>query len=58
MSEICENTNKALCGGTFQIGPSEVTMSKFNPTKIGGFGPGEGDTHGDTILKPCCPDEK
>jgi len=57
MTENCENTDKTLCGGTFQVGPTEITTSKYNPSKIGGFGPNEGDTHGDTILEPCCPPE-
>ena len=58
MSENCENTDKTLCGGTFEVGPTEVTMGQYNPSKVGGWGPGEGDTHGDTELKPCCPPEE
>jgi hypothetical protein len=54
MSEECEHIDKTLCGGTFEKGPSEITMGTYNPSKIGGWGPGEGDTHGDTELKPCC----
>jgi hypothetical protein len=54
MSEECKNIDKTLCGGTFEIGPSEVTIGTYNPLRIGGWGPGEGDTHSDTELKPCC----
>lgn len=38
-----ENIDKSLNGGTFEIGPIEVTMGKFNPSKIGGFDLNEGD---------------
>lgn len=58
MSENCENTDKTLCGGTFNIGPTEITMGEYNPSKIGGFGTNEGDTHGGVILTPCCPPEE
>lgn len=48
MSE-CEVPNQ-LRAGTFLNGPIEVQQHKFNPSKIGGWKPNEGDTHGDQIL--------
>ena len=35
--------------------PAEVQQSKYTPQKVGGWKPGEGDTHGDQVLEvPDC----
>ena len=34
------------------MGISEISPTRFNPQKIGGLRPNEGDTHGDQILPP------
>lgn len=49
MNDTCD---KSLQSGTWDIGPSEVSGGKYEPThSIYGIRPGEGDTHGDTILE-------
>ena len=36
--------------------PWEVHQSKYSPQSVGGWKPGDGDTHGDGVLEvPDCP---
>ena len=58
-TDKCNEIDPALqAGTTIKNGGSEISSStKFNPQKIGGFRPNEGDTHGDTIFDvPDCPE--
>jgi hypothetical protein len=55
-TDKCDGIDPDLQAGTTIKGASEISSStKFNPQKIGGFRPNEGDTHGAKILEvPDC----
>jgi len=54
-NEEC-NVPKVLQDGITKIGPFEVHGGKYSPTKVGGWYPGDGDTHNDDLEVPDCPE--
>lgn len=55
----CDGIDKDLQAGLTLVGLiDKYNAGKFNPQEIGGWRPGEGDTHRNQILDvPDCPEE-